>query len=857
MWVYLSTTLAAKKGLPVLLGFLIILVGNSHGEQRRSISLGGQWEIAQGGMENIPQEFTAKVVVPGMVDLAVPAFEEVGVASEMRTAFWYRKAFKLDGPLPEVALLKIHKAKFGATVFVNGKEIGEHLPCFTPGYFDVSDALRGNAEENVVVVRIGATEKQLPDYVPFGFDFEKNKYIPGIFDRVELILTSNPRVENIQTIPSPEKQEVGLQVEIVNNGKKAQTFKPRYMVTEKTSGKVVAQLKGRKTSVGPREKRVLNETLKMENPKLWTPETPFLYKVTVDTGSDNLTQVFGMRSFRFDPETGFALLNGKRRYLKGTNICAYRFFEDPRRGDLVWDREWVRKLHRTIRDLGWDCVRYTIGLPPEFWYEIADEEGVMIMDEYPFWYFEKCPESITSKQIAIEYGEWMRERWNHPSVIVWDACNESSSPKTGEAARKVRHLDLSGRPWDDSTNPVMEKGDAFESHPYLFINPNFKISELPYRTTFPESPHNPKKYFDPPSIIINEYPWLWLDREGNPTLLTKRQWANLVGEDATPEQRRKAYGYYYAVLTEYWRSYRQAAAVQHFTILTYSRIGGYTSDHFTDIDNLVLEPHFAEATKRCFAPVGVMIENWEEEVSLEELRDRRKIPVVILNDLDENLTGQVRLSLKRDNETLLAKMQDVSIEAFGRGVVDIEFTHPSTPGEYRLEAEVIGMNLDTRSGKSIRIYNVVAKKEKNMHGVAVGKAARASSYQDESLRPELAVDGLLSTRWSSVFADPQWLVVDLGRDYKVEKVEIVWEPAFGKAYTIEVSADGKNYAAVYSTRSGDGGTDVIEFPEPLNAKWVRMSGTQRGTRWGYSIYEFKVFGDPVSDHVELPATGEK
>jgi len=696
-------------------------------------------------------------------------------------------------------------------------------------------------------VRIGATEKQLPDHVPYGFDFEKEKYIPGIFDRVELILSSNPRVENIQTAPDPEEDKLTVRVEVVNDSPVKKVFDMAYTVREKKSGRRVIQFKIGKNGIDPGQKLVLHAKLDMAGSKHWTPETPFLYTMTASTGTDELTQTFGMRSFRFDPETGFALLNGKRRYLKGTNICAYRFFEDPRRGDLLWDKEWVRKLHRTIRELGWDSVRYCIGFPPEFWYDIADEEGVMVMDEYPFWYFNKCPESITSDQIAIEYEEWMRERWNHPSVIVWDACNESSSPKTGEAARKVRHLDLSKRPWDNSSNKVMEKGDTFESHPYLFINPNFKISELPYRTTFPTSPHNPKEYFDPPSIVINEYPWLWIDREGQPTLLTKRQWNNMLGEDATPEQRREAYGYYYAALTEYWRSYREAAAVLHFTILTYSRIGGYTCDHFIDVGNQTLEPHFVEATKRCFAPVGVMIENWEEELLLEDLRKERNIPVVVLNDLDKKLTGRVQLSLWRGDKQVLTQKQEIAIEPFGRAVVDFGVAHPAELGEYRLEAEVVDMNLDTRSGKSIRISEVVAQRKTSLHGVAVGKAAHASSYLDESLRPELAVDGLLSTRWSSPFSDPQWLAVDLGREHRIEKVEIVWEPAFAKEYAIEVSSDGENYKEVHSTRSGNGGTDVIELPEPVKTQWIRMHGTRRGTDWGYSIYEFKVFGDPVSD----------
>jgi len=94
---------------------------------------------------------------------------------------------------------------------------------------------------------------------------------------------------------------------------------------------------------------------------------------------------------------------------------------------------------------------------------------------------------------------------------------------------------------------------------------------------------------------------------------------------------------------------------------------------------------------------------------------------------------------------------------------------------------------------------------------------------------------------------PQWLAVDLGTEHAIDRVEIVWEAAFGQAYAIQVSADGVNYTEAYSTGSGDGATDIIEFQVPINARWIRMYGTQRGTGWGYSIYEFKVFGTSVSN----------
>ena len=101
--------------------------------ERKLISLNGEWDLAQGSKDRVPEKFNHKIQVPGLVDLAQPSLEQVGFESDLREAFWYRKSFKIDGAVPAVALLKIHKAKYGSKIFLNDQEIGEHLPNFTPG----------------------------------------------------------------------------------------------------------------------------------------------------------------------------------------------------------------------------------------------------------------------------------------------------------------------------------------------------------------------------------------------------------------------------------------------------------------------------------------------------------------------------------------------------------------------------------------------------------------------------------------------------------------------------------------------------------------------------------------------------
>lgn len=105
-----------------------------------------------------------------------------------------------------------------------------------------------------------------------------------------------------------------------------------------------------------------------------------------------------------------------------------------------------------------------------------------------------------------------------------------------------------------------------------------------------------------------------------------------------------------------------------------------------------------------------------------------------------------------------------------------------------------------------------------------------------------AVDGNPSTRWSSAFSDPQWLTVDLGAPAEITKVRLNWESAYAKDYEIEVSSDESAWTTLKSVTDGDGKID--EFDVSANGRYVRMRGTRRATPYGYSLYEFEVYGKP-------------
>ena len=90
-------------------------------------------------------------------------------------------------------------------------------------------------------------------------------------------------------------------------------------------------------------------------------------------------------------------------------------------------------------------------------------------------------------------------------------------------------------------------------------------------------------------------------------------------------------------------------------------------------------------------------------------------------------------------------------------------------------------------------------------------------------------------------ADPQWLQVDLGATHSVTEVKLAWEAAYGKSYTIQTSDDGKAWTTIYTTTTGNGGSDDLTGLAG-SGRYVRMNGTARGTSYGYSLYELQVYG---------------
>ena len=156
------------------------------------------------------------------------------------------------------------------------------------------------------------------------------------------------------------------------------------------------------------------------------------------------------------------------------------------------------------------------------------------------------------------------------------------------------------------------------------------------------------------------------------------------------------------------------------------------------------------------------------------------------------------------------------------------------------------------------VYNqtIQAQDAPASSNLALYKPIVSSSDELAELGPNQAVDGNAYSRWGSQWrviqgVDTQWVYVDLGSSQNVKRVKLEWETAYGKAYQVQTSNDASNWTTIYSTTNGDGWTDDLNNLSGTG-RYVRVYMTQRGTEWGYSLWELEVYGDSTPNPTGVP-----
>lgn len=691
---------------------------------RTTISLNGEWDFDQTELAFPPRKYTRKIPVPGLVHLARPKISQYekffkkpdGVELVEQFNFlerdytpmynWYKRKVFIDEKFKDEQLfLTIKKSQYVTRVFVNRHEVGASMECYTPMDFNITSAVKYGSD-NEILIQVG-DRAWLPSEAAGGTDKEKVHYLPGIWDDVFITATGKMRVDKVLFLPSLAKGLVTVKTlvrslyppQMLYGDKMKDSCKIEYCVKEKTTGRIV----GKKMIEGEakRDNRTYFETsISLDNPKAWTPDSPFLYEGEVsvydqDELVDRYSVNFGMRDF--SRKGKFFTLNGDKFYLRGSNITLQRFFEDPDCQALAWDREWVKKLMVDLpKSIDWNAMRICVGIVPDFWNDLCDEYGIVLQNEWLYWQNHGWDE-----QVRKEYTNWVWSDGNHPSIVIWDAINENWDSYIGNTLiPKLKELDPT-RIWDAGymTSDQMGTNDEMdEPHPYRALT-LMHSSEL--NDYFKNNPYNlgalHENWVGFSSILdagvpqlVNEYGWIWLWRDGRPSKLTLNNYNYYLGENATPEQCRELQAYWLELETEWLRSERSVGGILAFCHLTNNY--GFTGDWFiNDIKDLEPSPAF-RWFKHCFAPSAVFIDLADRRYTkhLEPLKPGSDLVfnLVGVNDLNKESSGKVLLKLLDEKGTIISTQEEsIVIEPFGKRLQPCLLKLPSKSGGYLLIAE--------------------------------------------------------------------------------------------------------------------------------------------------------------------------
>jgi beta-galactosidase len=358
---------------------------------------------------------------------------------------WLRRNFDVPEAWKGEKIILHFEAVMGEfVVVVNGHTVAQHFGAYMPFDVDITDFVKTDLPNELMV---GVRHRRLFDKTSEKYKYFRSTYPPGsntdnlagIWQDVFLWAVPPVRITNIFVKPWVDKDELEFEVEMVNQAQKSQTVSLSGTISEWlnqagkdvlsapeikwVSGKNVLELSANELTLKPGEsKKMTLKTRVQGNLKLWSPGNPNLYTVQLQLKEkkktvDCKTERFGWRQFTIKDKD--FLLNGNR-------IQCFADIQHPF-GAYICSRRFAWAWFKMIQDFGGNCVRLHAQPWPRLYYDLADEMGLMVLDEGALFGSSlslNFEEEITWKRTAEHLDALVMRDRNHPSVIGWSAGNE-------------------------------------------------------------------------------------------------------------------------------------------------------------------------------------------------------------------------------------------------------------------------------------------------------------------------------------------------------------------------------------------------------------------------------------------------
>ena len=404
-------------------------------------NLNGRWQFRFDGQDQGIREGWEKPDATGFDRTIVVPFPWESELSEIHQPKgapkigWYRRKFTVpkDFPADQRIWLRFEAVDWRADIWVGGRKVGEHEGGYTPFAFDITDFVKREGENTVVVRAFDATDPNLPT------GKQVHWYTPssGIWQTVWLESRPKSYISGFHVTTSLEPARVTYLVELANLPRGGE-----YQVHAEAKHSVEGdRFTGSKSVRADQDLTSISFTVDVPDPQPWTPETPNLYYVTLELRDnqqktiDTIQTYFGLRTIARgkygDDRFERILLNGKPLYLRAALDQSF----NPKGIYTAPDDAFLKRDMEIAKEMGLNGLRIHIK-PDEprrlYW---ADHLGVLILEDMP----------NTWEQNAKARAAWestmrdvVKRDWNHPAIITWVAFNETWGLGGAENYKKDR-----------------------------------------------------------------------------------------------------------------------------------------------------------------------------------------------------------------------------------------------------------------------------------------------------------------------------------------------------------------------------------------------------------------------------------
>ncbi|MCE9525889.1 MAG: hypothetical protein K8R36_07525 [Planctomycetales bacterium] len=438
-------------------------------------NLNGLWDYAIVSAEaGQPQEFTGKILVPFPVESSLSGvMKRVGLKEKL----WCRRSLVARKPQDgSRVLLHFGAVDWETTVWVNGKEVTNHRGGYDPFSADITDALLADKPSELLVA---VSDPADASFQPRGKQVRKPEgiwYTPttGIWQTVWLEVVPENYISAVRITPDVDKSSVIFSVDYQLAAGKATALTAKIFaageeIPDKHRSSIKDSVSNKQTSIWP---------VHISKPRLWSPDSPFLYDViftiTVEGKVvDEVRSYFALRKISLgkdDQGVTRLLLNNRPLFQFGPLDQGFwpdGLYTAPTDEALRYDLEVTKKL-------GFNMVRKHVKVEPDRWYHHCDKLGLLVWQDMPSgdkYIGPKDPDAerteASAKQFEAEWAEIIKDFGNHPCIVMWVPFNEGWGQfDTARIAELTKKLDPTRLVNSTSGWTDRKVGDVHDVHIY-------------------------------------------------------------------------------------------------------------------------------------------------------------------------------------------------------------------------------------------------------------------------------------------------------------------------------------------------------------------------------------------------------